>query len=142
MKRYNLRVYGIIINENDEVLVSDERRYGRSFTKFPGGGLEWGEGLKEGLEREIEEELKLNVSIGDLVYVNDFFQVSAFKDTDQLISFYFRVEDLECDKVPISNHEIPLTEEGERFRWVKLNELKQSDFTFPIDKVVAELIAT
>jgi len=57
LKRYNLRVYALIINDNNEVLVSDERRHGRSFTKFPGGGLEWGEGLKDGLVRELSEEL-------------------------------------------------------------------------------------
>ena len=140
MKRYNIRVYGIIINDNDEVLVSDERRYGHSFTKFPGGGLEWGEGLKEGLEREIEEELRLDVTIGDLFYVNDFFQASAFRETDQLISFYYRVNDFDYSQVPVSEHEIPLKEEGEKFRWISIDQLREEDFTFPIDKIVAKLI--
>ena len=56
MKKFNIRVYGILINQNKEILVLDETRNGYSFTKFPGGGLEWGEGFKECLEREFEEE--------------------------------------------------------------------------------------
>lgn len=138
MKRFNLRVYGIIINEKDEVLVSDECRFGRSFTKFPGGGLEWGEGVKDCLQREIREELGLNSEIGELFYVNDFFQQSAFRAEDQLMSFYFRVDSISYAEIPTSDHEVPLSEEGEKFRWIKRELLTPDHFTFPIDKLVAE----
>lgn len=141
MNKYNIRVYGIIINDNDEVLVSDERRFNRSFTKFPGGGLEWGEGLKEGLEREIQEELGLSSAVGELIYVNDFFQASAFRDTDQLLSFYFKIDQISIDDIAVTEHPVPLTEEGEEFRWIPLKGLKSSMFTFPIDKIVSELIS-
>ncbi|MFN5910799.1 MAG: NUDIX domain-containing protein, partial [Bacteroidota bacterium] len=66
MKRFNLRVYGILINDRDEVLVSDECRNGFSFTKFPGGGVEVGEGFPQALEREFEEELGIRVEVGEL----------------------------------------------------------------------------
>ena len=141
MKKYNIRVYGIIFNDKNEVLVSDERRFNRSFTKFPGGGLEWGEGLKDGLERELQEEMGLTSEIGELVYVNDFFQASAFRDTDQLISFYYRVTEIDISSIPSTDHEIPLQEEGEKFRWVRLSDLNAEVFTFPIDKKVASLIS-
>ena len=141
MKRFNLRVYAIIINDNDEVLLSDERRFGNAFTKFPGGGLEWGEGLTECLEREIEEELGIDVTIGELFYVNDFFQQSAFREDDQLLSFYYRVYANDYSDVPVSDHSVPLLEEGERFRWIPISELKESDVKFPVDKKVAELIS-
>lgn len=136
MKRYNLRTYAIIINDLDEVLVSDERRLGRAFTKFPGGGLEWGEGLKDGLKRELQEELGLEAAIGDLFYVNDFFQASAFREDDQLISFYFRVTAIDLKAIPATIHEVPLPEEGEKFRWVPLSELTEEMMTFPVDRVV------
>ncbi|HCU44150.1 MAG TPA: NUDIX hydrolase, partial [Sphingobacterium sp.] len=47
---FNVRVYGILINDNNEVLISDEKTENVSFTKFPGGGLEYGEGLLDALK--------------------------------------------------------------------------------------------
>lgn len=139
--RYNIRVYGILINDRGEVLVSDERRNGISFTKFPGGGLEWGEGLHEALIRELQEELGVACSVGALLYVNEFFQQSAFREEDQLISFYFEAFPHTWDAVPATEHIWPLMEEGELFRWVSLSVLDASSFTFPIDKRVAALLA-
>ena len=45
-KKFNLRVYGILI-DSDRLLITDEKRGGFPMTKLPGGGLEFGEGLKE-----------------------------------------------------------------------------------------------
>ena len=140
MKRFNLRVYAIIINDNDEVLLSDERRFGNAFTKFPGGGLEWGEGLTECLEREIEEELGIDVTIGELFYVNDFFQQSAFRKDDQLLSFYYRVYTNDYNDVPVSDHSVPLMEDGEKFRWFPIRELGEEVLTFPVDKLIVNLL--
>ena len=116
--------------------MSDEMRFGRAFTKFPGGGLEWGEGLVDGLKREIQEELGLDAEIGELFYVNEFFQQSGFRKEDQLISFYYRVSEIDLDAIPSSEHAAPLTEEGEKFRCVPLSELDEAMMTFPVDKVV------
>jgi len=139
--KYNLRVYGIIRNDQDEVLLSDERRGGVSFTKFPGGGLEWGEGTVECLKRELQEELGCDSEIGELFYVNDFFQQSAFRNTDQLISFYYFVGQIN-GLLPVSDHEVPLREEGEKFRWVSIEALHEDMMTFPIDKLVVGKLKT
>ena len=137
----NIRVYAIIINDKNQVLLSDELRFGRAFTKFPGGGLEWGEGTKDCLKRELKEELNLEVEIGDLFYVNDFAQLSAFKKNDQLFSFYYFVNQIDFEVIKTTNHTLPLTEEGEKFRWIDLKDLNSDSVTFPIDKIVAQKLS-
>ncbi len=137
IENFNLRVYGVLFNDG-AVLVTDEYRDGLSMTKFPGGGLEKGEGIKDCLQREFQEELKIKISIGDFLYVNDFFQQSAFKATDQLICFYYLVETNQLNEICISEKDE--TNHHQTFRWLKIRDLIPEDFTFPIDRNVAELI--
>lgn len=137
-RRYNLRVYALILNKENEILLSDEKYADRSFTKFPGGGLEWGEGLKDGLKRELKEELSIDADIGDLFYVNDFFQRSAFRKTDQLISFYFVVRVNRSDLKHVTNSEKPLSDKEDRVYWLDAKSIHPGLLTFPVDKVVAE----
>src|SRR5678816_3158563 len=92
---FNLRVYGVLINEEKEVLVSDEYIRGSYYTKFPGGGLELGEGTRDCLKREFKEEMNLEVQIGEHLYTTDFYQQSAFNPTQQIISIYYVVTALE-----------------------------------------------
>lgn len=141
MNTTNIRVYAIIINDKRQVLLSDELRFGRAFTKFPGGGLEWGEGTKDCIQRELKEELGIGVQIGELFYVNDFAQLSAFKKNDQLFSFYYFVKQINFGSIKTTNHKFPLTEEGEKFRWIDLKDLSSASVTFPIDKIVAEKLS-
>ena len=136
---YNLRVYGILILDN-RVLLTDEYRAGMIMTKFPGGGLEKGEGLADCLIREFEEELAISIEVGKLYYVNEFLQVSAFNSSQQLISFYYIVETKERDLIPAPIELTELKVNEQRFRWVNLNDLDPTTFTFPIDQKVAELL--
>jgi len=138
MKKFNIRCYAIIVNEKNEILLSDEERFGHSFTKFIGGGLEFGEGTKECLQREIKEELNLNAEIGDLFYVNDFYQPSLFNKDDQIIAFYYLINQINFKAIPIEQKSTLKNSEGESFRWKKIDELKESDVTFPIDKIVVK----
>ncbi|MCF8416313.1 MAG: NUDIX domain-containing protein [Crocinitomicaceae bacterium] len=141
MPKFNLRIYGLLVNECRQVLVSDECRNGFSFTKFPGGGLEFGEGFKAALKREFLEELNLNVEVGELFYFNDFYQASAFNPTEQLVSFYYLVETVNWRSILTDQHVVPLTDEGEKHRWIPVSELDVDDFTFPIDKIVANRLS-
>lgn len=137
MTRFNLRVYALIINEFDEILISDECRFGKFFSKFPGGGVESKEGIKDALFRELKEELNLDVPQADFFYVNDFHQASAF-DSSSLIAFYY------CIQVPKSNlkindnYTIPFLQEMEKQRWVPLQVMSKENLTFPIDRLVLE----
>src|SRR6266513_6357519 len=98
---FNIRVYGILINEKKQVLVADEFIRGGYYVKFPGGGLELGEGTRDCLKREFKEEMNLDVEIGEHLYTTDFYQVSAFNPAHQIISIYYLVKALEEIKVPL-----------------------------------------
>ncbi|MEY4603609.1 MAG: hypothetical protein RIT43_901 [Bacteroidota bacterium] len=135
---FNIRIYGILINDRGEVLLSDELRNGVSFTKFPGGGLEYGEGFRETLKREFREELDLEIEVGELFYFNEFHQPSAFDPRHQVHSFYYLVSSEEWTSIPTELHVFAPTHEGEKHRWVELNRLTSEHVTFPVDKIVVE----
>jgi len=140
IKRFNVRVYGLLFNAQGEVLLSDECRNGHSFTKFPGGGVEFGEGIADALVREFREELGILVAVGDLYYVNDFFQASAFNPNDQIVAFYYCVSSDETSEIVCNQHEVPVTQEGEQHRWMNLKDLQNNVLNFPIDRHVAHLL--
>ena len=98
---FNVRVYGLLINEQQQVLVSDEYIRGSYYTKFPGGGLEFGEGTRDCLKREFMEEMNLSVEIGKHIYTTDFFQMSAFTPDHQIIAIYYFAKALEPIKAPL-----------------------------------------
>src|SRR3981189_2606911 len=98
---FTIRVYGILLNKNKQVLVSDEHIRGKQYTKFPGGGLEFGEGTRDCLKREFMEEMNLDVRVTDHLYTTDFFQMSSFNPYHQIISIYYRVEALEEIRAPL-----------------------------------------
>ncbi|MGF7078438.1 NUDIX domain-containing protein [Mucilaginibacter sp. UYCu711] len=142
MALFNVRVYGLLINDEQEILISDEQEYGMQFTKFPGGGLELGEGLVEGLKREFVEECNVEVAVSSHFYTTDFFVKSVFNDS-QIISVYYIVKNLSPLELAFKAVAFDFDGEGEilqSFRWIKLSELRVDDFTFPTDQHVAKLL--
>ncbi len=147
---FNIRVYGILINEDRQVLVSDEKIRGGLYTKFPGGGLEFGEGTRDCLAREFMEEMQLKVNVGDHIYTTDYFQMSAFNPAHQIISIYYFAHALEEIKAPLRT--IPFdfdesqlriyeeTKEIETFRFINWHEFNEDAVTLPIDKIVASMV--
>lgn len=150
MPLFNVRVYGILMNENNQVLVSDEYIRGGYYTKFPGGGLEFGEGTRECLAREFMEEMNLRVSIDEHLYTTDFFQMSAFNPEHQILSIYYKVTALEPITVPLRDKPFDFdaaqlevynkTLMTETFRFINREDFGEDAVTLPIDKVVAGLL--
>lgn len=147
---FNIRVYGILINENKQILLSDEFIRGEYYTKFPGGGLELGEGTRDCLKREFLEEMSLDVEVKDHIYTTDFFQISTFHPEHQIISIYYFVQPLEPITFSLTQKEFDFTEqqlsiykeksEIETFRFADLISFSDKDVSLPIDKVVARII--
>jgi 8-oxo-dGTP diphosphatase len=142
MYPFNVRVYGLLINDDGEILISDEQEYGMRFTKFPGGGLEFGEGLVNGLKREFIEECNAEIEVIEHFYTTDFFVKSAFNNS-QVISVYYRVKNISPLNLTIKTKVFDFDGEGEvlqSFRWVKLADIGAEDFLFSTDQHVAKLL--
>ena len=147
---FSIRVYGILVNEKKQVLVSDEFIRGMYVTKYPGGGLELGEGTRDCLKREFMEEMNLQVEIGDHIYTTDFYQVSAFNKDHQILSIYYFVKALEEIKVPLRETPFDFDEQQlriyneigqtETFRFIDWDDFSEATVTLPIDKIVATLL--
>ncbi|MBD1428578.1 NUDIX domain-containing protein [Sphingobacterium litopenaei] len=139
---FNVRVYGILRTENDEVLITDERTQSVSFTKFPGGGLEYGEGLIDALKREFMEECNLKIDVIRHIYTTDFYEKSSFNNS-QIISIYYEVKALEelnidLKTLPFDFNNNLVADKLEVFRLIKLENLKEEDLTFKTDKKALE----
>lgn len=136
---FNVRVYGILVKE-DKVLVTDEYHYGKYITKFPGGGLQFGEGTMDCLKREFKEELHLDIEVVDHFYTTDFFQASAFNNRQQVISIYYRIKELASfmDRISEKKFDFEIAEAAQSFRLVKIDSALVTEFTFPIDKKAGE----
>lgn len=147
MYPFNVRVYGVLVYEQ-RILVADEFIRGYFVTKFPGGGLEFGEGTRDCLKREFMEEAGLEVTVGEHLYTTDYFQPSAFKANDQVLSIYYFVHthqpitlatkttlfDFEPSAIADANGE------AEVFRWIPISEFNEACVTLPIDKKAATLL--
>jgi len=145
-----IRVYGILINNEQQILVSDEFIRGMYITKFCGGGLEEGEGTRDCLRREFMEEMNLKIEVLEHLYTTDFFQPSAFRKGDQIMSIYYKVKALEPIIAPLRSNPFEFDEremamynetgETETFRFINLHDFNEECMTLPIDKMMVKII--
>ncbi|QEK51475.1 NUDIX domain-containing protein [Pedobacter aquae] len=142
MNKFNVRVYGLLINQEQKILITDEQLGDFKFTKFPGGGLEKGEGLIDALKREFIEECNLEIEILEHYYTTDFFVQSIFSE-EQLIAVYYLIKPKNNLDIPLVSTAFDFDEQNsckQCFRLVDLKTLTTEDLTFPVDKHVIKLM--
>lgn len=138
MGSFTIRVYGVVIND-ESVLLSREEIRGQLYVKFPGGGLEYGEGTRECLVRELKEETGHSAQVKEHIYTTDFFQSSAFHaEPTQVISIYYKAQLMNPENFKVIS--VTNTEPG--FFWYPIAELKPNILNLPIDQYVAEKLWT
>tara|TARA_B110000285_G_scaffold235522_1_gene317781 strand:- start:628 stop:1773 length:1146 start_codon:yes stop_codon:yes gene_type:complete len=140
VSRFNVRVYGMILDETGErLLICNERLPDGSYAqKFPGGGVELGEGVMDAWWRECQEELGCQPAMQsvELFHTVETFIRSIFRPDDQLIALYYvcRLQ---------SNEDVAWTEEsaaspgGEsnvQVSWKDWRSLDFRSFRFPTDQ--------
>jgi len=105
--------------------------------------MHFGEGTLDCLKREMIEETGQEVEGLEHFYTTDFFVPSAFDPTKQVISIYYLVKFTEPLRMKISEKKFDFAElknDAQSFRWIRISDLKEDDFTLPIDKVVGNMI--
>jgi len=143
LKHFNIRVYAIILNDEGQLLLSDEYVLDRKMTKFPGGGMHFGEGPADCLRREAIEEFGQPLEITGHFYTTHFFQQALYYTDHQLISIYYRARF--PDPIGFRVSEIPFDfppgiNGSQSFRWASFHEMKEEELSFPIDRVVLKLL--
>jgi len=141
--KYNIRVYALILNEGKEILLSDEYQLDMKMVKFPGGGMEQGEGTIECLQREAMEEFGQSLVNIRHYYTTDFYQPALFFHDTQLVSIYYLADFSEEIRFKVSRKpfDIPEKMNGQQsFRWVPLSRVVEEDLTFPVDRKVIRLL--
>ncbi|MBE0641476.1 MAG: NUDIX domain-containing protein [Bacteroidales bacterium] len=141
---FTIRVYGLFLDRGNRVLLSDEFRLGQRMTKFPGGGLELGEGPEDCLLRECREELGQEVEILGHFYTTGFYQPSFLLPiTHQLISIYYRIRISEPYLFDVRRRPFDYgqdTEGAQSFRFREIMSMEEDELTFPIDRHVFSML--
>jgi len=141
--QFTIRVYALIVNDQKEVLVTDEFQLDMKMTKFPGGGMHFGEGPIDCLKREMLEECNQKIEDIQHFYTTDFYQKALFWEGYQLMSIYYlaKIKDPVKFKLSVNPFDFPdLVNGNQSFRWISVEKIIPDDFTFPIDKHVALLL--
>lgn len=107
--------------------------------KFPGGGLEWGEGTTACLRREALEELGQPVEVERLVHVSQRAHISSFDPNQQVIAVHYaaRLEGevgFEDDGVldDVFGKRVPMMHQ--RLGWRDVHSLETREFQFASDR--------
>lgn len=130
--KINVRVYAAVL-KNRCVLALQEEYAGQQLLKFPGGGLEFGEGILDCLHREFEEELNLKIENLKHFYTQEEFLVSRFRPNEQLLTIYYIAEIVDVDDLIIRDACI------EKIEWISLDS-EENPFPLPVDMIVFDLL--
>lgn len=130
--KINVRAYAAVLKKRC-VLALQEEYAGQQLLKFPGGGLEFGEGILDCLHREFEEELNLKIENLRHFHTQEEFLVSRFRPNEQLLTIYYIAEIVDVDDLIIRDACI------EKIEWVSLDS-EENPFPLPVDMIVFDLL--
>jgi len=133
IKKISIRVYGIYLDNDKGLLVTDEIIKDKKITKFPGGGLKLGESTINGLKREWQEELNVEIEVIKHIHTTDFFQISIFNPEVQVIGIYYQVKPISKFNITIKNNKFDFSNnEKQIFRFIK--NFSNKDLSLPTDQ--------
>ena len=115
-------VGGIILKDDSILLVRRGNPPHKGFWGVPGGCLELGESLREGVAREVREECGIEVEVGELFDVFETFQ----RDAKGRMEFHYVLVDF------LANHisGVPTAKsDADECRFIPLRDIQKHDLT-------------
>lgn len=123
----------ILIIENQQILTMQYNYGGQEVYNLPGGNLELGEHLSDALAREMQEELGIEVSVGEMILVGEVYFEERKKHTLHLL-FDGKI----TSGVPTLN---PKETSALVIKWLAINELGQVNLYPNLTKQIQDYLA-
>ena len=120
--RFNYRVAGLIVRDNKLLIMQDQ---GQPYYYVPGGRIKMNEKSEDAVKREIREELRIEVNVNRMLWVNEnFFEVETLQERFHEVCFFYLLE-IE-DENALTHSEFVVDEEGKihTYYWKNLEEIK------------------
>lgn len=115
--------YGIII-DNGTLLLTNTKSTGKY--SLPGGGVNPGETLEQGLKREISEECGIDIEIKKPLFFKErYFYYDPSDRAWQILAFFYLAVPLSTELTDQGNEP---DDEADKPQWVDIATLKEPDF--------------
>ncbi len=135
-QRQQVAVGGAIFNDKGQLLfvrriANDEFMPG--VWELPGGGTEFGETPIGGLQREIQEECGVSITVGKPVSVHDYY----IERNDEKVQ---RVEIIYVCELVDNNSSVVLSDEHDKFGWYSPDSFEDLEMTSYMKRIVEEVL--
>lgn len=123
----------VLIIENQQVLTMQYNYGGQEVYNLPGGNLELGEYLCEALSREMQEELGIEVAVGEMILVGEVYFEDRKKHTLHLL-----FEGKITAGIPKLN---PKETSALGIKWLNISDLEKVNLYPNLSKSIQEYLA-
>jgi 8-oxo-dGTP diphosphatase len=127
-------VGGVVIRDGRALLIKRGSAPLKDQWSIPGGTLELGESIQEGVRRELLEETGIEVRVGELIEVFD----RIFRDDAGKIQYHFVIVDYLCEAI---SGEARAASDVTDVAWVKEEDLWNYKLTEAATRVIRRAFA-